>query len=155
MIKIGLYFSPPQGYPSPMSNVLKLSEFVEGTGIDLSPEANALIDYTLRTPRRQKFSRESIAEHFNETFLLIGGVPRLSLWADQNPGQFYTLFSKLLPSAIKADMNVTSSPIESMTVEQIRDLPTEQFKLLVLARAAESADQVEVMSEPEKVSKSG
>lgn len=119
------------------SNVLKLSEYVEGAGLDLSPEATALIDYTIRNPKRQKFTRESIAEQFGETFALIGGVPRLALWADQNPGQFFNLYSKLLPASVKAEMNLISSPIESMTVDQIRELPTDQFKMLLLSRAAE------------------
>jgi hypothetical protein len=30
---------------------------------------------------------------------MIGGVDRLALWADQNPGDFYKLFGKLMPPA--------------------------------------------------------
>jgi hypothetical protein len=33
----------------------------------------------------------------SDTFDLIGGVPRLALWADRNPGQFYTkLYARTL-----------------------------------------------------------
>jgi hypothetical protein len=36
---------------------------------------------------------------------MIGGIPRLALWADHNPGDFYKLYSRLLPSAASDELN--------------------------------------------------
>jgi len=47
------------------------------------------------------------AEAFQSAFDLIGGIPRLALWADKNPTAFFTLYSKLIPASIKAEVNGT------------------------------------------------
>lgn len=52
----------------------------------------------LSVPRSRSFSRKKVVSAFEGAFELIGGVPRLALWAHENPGDFYRLFSKLLPS---------------------------------------------------------
>lgn len=44
------------------------------------------------------------ADAFQQAFDLIGGIPRLALWADRNPSAFFTLYSKLIPSTVKADV---------------------------------------------------
>lgn len=36
------------------------------------------------------------AEAFAQTFEAMGGLPRLVMWADRNPGHFYKLFARLL-----------------------------------------------------------
>lgn len=40
-------------------------------------------------------TKEDIRNAFNTAFELIGGVPRLALWANENPDKFYAIFSKL------------------------------------------------------------
>ena len=42
---------------------------------------------------------------FEETFEKMGGVDRLVIWAQSEPGEFYKLYSKLLPLEVKADVN--------------------------------------------------
>ena len=42
---------------------------------------------------------------FEETFEKMGGVDRLVIWAQGDPGEFYKLYSKLLPLEVKADVN--------------------------------------------------
>jgi hypothetical protein len=46
-----------------------------------------------RLPRRP-FERNRILEALDEAFELIGGVPRLSIWAHRNPSKFYPLWLK-------------------------------------------------------------
>lgn len=121
------------------ASVLKLAEFVDPES--LSPQARTLIEYTIRTPKRKRVTRDTIVEQFNETFQLIGGVPRLALWADENPTQFFGLYAKLLPAAIKAELSMPPS-VEDLTPEQIRELTTDQLKHLLLIRAGEMADDV-------------
>jgi hypothetical protein len=124
------------------SSVLQLNDFApvssETGEAMVSKEAQALMEYTIRTPKRQRVTRETIVEQFNEVFQLIGGVPRLALWADQNPTQYYQLYSKLLPAAIKAELQLPPD-VDGMTPEQLKELSTEQLKALVLIKASELA----------------
>ena len=45
------------------------------------------------------------ADAFQAAFDLIGGIPRLALWADKNETQFYSLYSKLIPSSTKSELH--------------------------------------------------
>ena len=49
-------------------------------------------------PRAAGFNRAQVVQAFDNAFHLIGGVPRLALWADENPKEFFKLYAKLLPS---------------------------------------------------------
>lgn len=51
-------------------------------------------------PRKQK-----LLNAMDETFDLIGGVPRLAVWADENPDDFYKLYGKTLPQQIQASID--------------------------------------------------
>lgn len=42
----------------------------------------------------KKADREKILLAFEEAFELIGGVPRLAVWANENPGKFYALYAR-------------------------------------------------------------
>lgn len=39
-----------------------------------------------------------------EAFELIGGVPRLALWADKNPTEFYKICAKTIPQSNLLDI---------------------------------------------------
>ncbi len=58
--------------------------------------------YGNKTPKELKSKRA--ADAFQSAFDLIGGVPRLALWADKNPTAFFSLYSKLIPSTTKSDI---------------------------------------------------
>lgn len=83
-----------------------------GQDVSLSPELTALIERGLigdGLPPALKSSKA--AKAFQQAFEQIGGVPRLALWADQNPSKFYHLYSKLVPSTtlqeVKTALTVT------------------------------------------------
>jgi hypothetical protein len=42
----------------------------------------------------------NVREQFQHAFELIGGIPRLALWAHQNPDKFFALYSKLIPAQV-------------------------------------------------------
>lgn len=78
---------------------------------EIKPEEFALIERhvdrarnagraALPLPSRKKdgFSRQDIVNEFQNAFQLIGGVSRLTLWANANPDRFYALYTKLFPS---------------------------------------------------------
>jgi len=52
----------------------------------------------LSVPRSKDFSRKDVVQAFSDAFELIGGTPRLALWAHHNEGDFYKLYARLLPS---------------------------------------------------------
>ena len=39
----------------------------------------------------------TVKENVIEVFNLIGGVEQMSIWAAQNPNQFYNIYAKILP----------------------------------------------------------
>jgi len=55
----------------------------------------------------QPLKGQKAANAFQQAFELIGGVPRLALWADKNPSAFFALYSKMIPSTIKAEVDTT------------------------------------------------
>lgn len=106
-------------------DVTTLEEFTASE--NLSQTAQDLIQYTRSSGRKPPSSRANIALQFESTFELIGGVPRLALWADQNPGAFYSLFSKLIPNAVKADLTVINkSDLETITTDDLKRMLIER-----------------------------
>lgn len=76
-----------------------------------TPPIDAVED-TLRTlstvPRLPAFARtRNVKEQFQHAFELIGGIPRLAMWAHENPTQFYALYSKLIPQSINQKLDGT------------------------------------------------
>ena len=65
---------------------------------------------SIAIPRNNKdLRRAKVVDAFLDAFELIGGVPRLALWADENPTEFYRLYGKLVPKEeqTKTDSNMT------------------------------------------------
>jgi len=56
-------------------------------------------------PKRGPLSRQAVIDAFNEAFQQIGGVARLSLWADAHPEEFFKLYARLLPPASHPDLD--------------------------------------------------
>ena len=52
----------------------------------------------LTIPNNKEFTRKNVVQAFSTAFELIGGIPRLALWAHDNTTDFYKLYSRLLPS---------------------------------------------------------
>lgn len=75
------------------------------------------------------FSRRQIEQAFIESFEMIGGVPRLALWANEpeNYGEFLKLLMRLAPKEATAAMagqvleyrsNVPASPLNRIVPQQ-------------------------------------
>ena len=71
--------------------------------IDREPWEETLTDLangktkSIRVPRDPDIKRKRVINAFQDAFQLIGGTPRLALWADENPTEFYRIYSKLMP----------------------------------------------------------
>ena len=50
-------------------------------------------------------TRSEVIQTFQHAFELIGGTPRLAVWADTNPTDFFKLYGRLLPSASSQELD--------------------------------------------------
>jgi hypothetical protein len=87
---------------------------MHGLDLKMSPELTRLLERGLIGQSLPPVLKDSkAAKAFQQAFDMIGGVPRLALWADLNPSKFYALYSKLVPATaeidIKKDINITIS----------------------------------------------
>jgi hypothetical protein len=85
---------------------------LQGLNLEMSPELTRLLERGLIGDSLPPVLKDSkAAKAFQQAFDMIGGVPRLALWADQNPTKFYTLYSKLVPATAevntKTELKVT------------------------------------------------
>jgi len=101
----------------------------------LSQEVIQLAQYAIRKRQsRSQSVKQNIIEQFNTTFTLIGGVPRLALWADKNPTAFYALYSKMIPAAVKIDSS--SLDPNALHEDDLKDISTDKLKLMLFKQAA-------------------
>lgn len=101
----------------------------------MSPELTRLLERGLignSLPPALKDSKA--AKAFQQAFDMIGGVPRLALWADKNPTKFYTLYSKLVPAtaeilekhAITVTVKYSNPNFNTGPVEDVDEVPRER-----------------------------
>jgi len=62
--------------------------------IAASPPEGGVAEYL---PKRE-LSRSDVVYAFQSCFDNIGGVSRMAVWAEDNPGEFFKLYARLLPS---------------------------------------------------------
>lgn len=85
----------------PESEFLPADERPEETKslyLDLAPLHALANNEKITVPRDPAFSRKDVVNAFQAAFDLIGGVPRLALWANDHQTDFYKMYSKLIPS---------------------------------------------------------
>lgn len=133
--------APPLPTPERDPALQKLVDQIESSpeaalqqlDLQMSPELTRLLERGLIGSSLPPVLKDSkAAKAFQQAFDMIGGVPRLALWADQNPTKFYTLYSKLVPATAevqtKADITVHikysnpnfNSPLMDPEVEDAR-----------------------------------
>ena len=94
---------------------------------EVEEEFDAVLTDVAQSPRHHSVprtvSRKRLEQAFLSAFELIGGVPRLALWADKNPGQFYALSAKLFPQKVDARVTDTSLSAALRQLGPAHDLP--------------------------------
>ncbi len=70
---------------------------------------------TIRVPRSKNLKRDQVVAAFQNAFELVGGVPRLALWADENQTEFYRLYAKLMPK----QQDTTISQDEAFVIKHV------------------------------------
>lgn len=76
--------------------------YSEQMALVLSEEARST--RAMVAPPKKKFDRERFMCAMQETFEQIGGVSRLTLWADRNLTEYYKLYAKTIPQANLLDV---------------------------------------------------
>ncbi len=85
------------------------------------------------TRKRDGFTRDDVVKALGNAFEMIGGTTRLALWANQNPGDFYKLYARMLPAQAAPIMQVTgekltlimatdSSPLDQHPPSEVFDI---------------------------------
>jgi hypothetical protein len=70
---------------------------------------------------------KAVKEALQEAFEGLGGVPSLIAWAKEEPTEFYKLWSKIMPTEVKAEVtNIGESPVGKIQIEIISANPEHQ-----------------------------
>lgn len=115
----------------------QFDETVDKYVADLLPfMTEAALECTAINKKPKRASRNTrLLEAIQETFEVIGGVPRMALWADGNPGEFYKLLGKQIPGMVQqlnfngpTQINIVPalprSPLDGPDQEDAIDVPT-------------------------------
>jgi len=81
----------------------QFQEILDDYHRDLMPFMSeaAMECFAINKAPKQKSRNARLLDALQETFELIGGVPRMALWADGHPGEFYKLFGKQIPGMVQ------------------------------------------------------
>lgn len=83
----------------------------------MSPAFEAVLKRLPKTIRKS-----DVVEGFHHAFELIGGVPRLAIWADEHPSEFFKLYSKLIPSQLRASIDTSVKVVHTSLPPNPQDI---------------------------------
>lgn len=91
----------PQDIALPKENFFEetLEDYERKMGFLLSDVALECQDINKKPKKAARNTR--LLDAIQETFELIGGVPRMAVWADKEPGEFYKLLGKQIPGMVQ------------------------------------------------------
>jgi hypothetical protein len=111
-----------------------LPDLTEGPITPSISEVEDNLNQLACTPKLPAYTKtRNVREQFQHAFELIGGIPRLAMWAHQNPDKFYGLYSKLIPAqvtgldggAIKVELSwLNARDTSGRSPPQIIDVPS-------------------------------
>ena len=67
----------------------------------------------ISVPREVK--RQRVISAFHDAFELIGGIPRLAIWADSHPTDFFKLYARTMPG----EASQRAEAVEAPTIRHI------------------------------------
>ena len=85
---------------------------VYSEGLDLLLSDEAQVAKNLNRLPSNKERKQRFLSAINEAFELVGGVPRLALWADKNYGQFIKLAGRTLPTLVNNLQINSKGPVQ-------------------------------------------
>jgi hypothetical protein len=88
----------------------------------VSPELALLLERGIHSNKLPKgMGTAKAAQAMQQAFEMIGGVPRLMLWADANPDKFYALWARMIPQTVAP---VVAELPSNQNNDKSRDWPT-------------------------------
>ena len=115
------------------SHIHELAALDEEQGDEMSRTFQIMADARskqLSIPRTGQFKRHQVVSAFQDSFELIGGIPRLAAWAHTHPTEFYKLYSKLLGNQLEVNVDnsgiikvihaIAPSPLDAVGAPQSR-----------------------------------
>lgn len=132
--------------PTPTLSPEQIHDMASEMGdIGMSKDFVALIQRGLHSAKLPKALRgQKAAEAFQTAFELIGGVPRLALWADQNPDKFYPLVARMIPQTVAPVVADLPSQAQKDTFPTMPWLTTQRLQY---QQAAEVAEDIKIKGE--------
>ena len=91
--------------------------------------------------KREGFNRMDVVNAFQNAFEIMGGVPRLALWANANPDKFYPLYARLMPST---SINITNEGNKLVIEHSVPSSPLDDFSDLLHPQATDATIVEEV-----------
>jgi len=88
---------------------------------------------------------QKAAEAFQSAFDIIGGVPRLALWADRNPDKFYPLLARMIPQTVAP---VTAELPQGTLKDTFPQMPWLTARRLAYQESAEVAEDIQSRTIP-------
>lgn len=83
-----------------------------------------------RIPKKQA-QKQRIIQSLAEAFEIVGGVPRLALWADKNYGEFMKIVGKQIPVLVQNSIGIQANgPVTIVSAIPRSDLDGEEPKVL-------------------------
>ena len=82
----------------------ELEEEQQTLYLNMEPLQRIADGKAIRVPKNPHFSRKDVVSAFQSSFELVGGIPRLALWANDNYSEFAKLYARLLPSQASSSL---------------------------------------------------
>lgn len=81
-------------------------------------------------PKKQA-QKQRVIQALAEAFEIVGGVPRLALWADKNYGEFMKIIGKQIPVLVQNSIGIQANgPVTIVSAIPRSDLDGEEPKVL-------------------------
>lgn len=134
---------PPNAYSLTPEQVSDAMDEMKDMG--MSPDFIKLVERGLVGHKLPKALRSAKASQaMQSAFEMIGGVPRLMLWADKNPDKFYQLYARMIPQTIAP---VVAELPDSSKRESIDNMPWVAAQRLTYRLAPIGGDKIEDATE--------
>lgn len=84
--------------------------------LDMEPLTAIANGRAIRVPKNPHFTRKDVVLAFQTAFELVGGVPRLAIWANDNYTEFTKLYARLLPSQASSALGESNKMVIEMRI---------------------------------------
>lgn len=100
---------------------------------DLGPflSDQAIVGRKFNNVPKKQAQKQRVIQALAEAFEVVGGVPRLALWADKNYGEFMKIIGKQIPVLVQNSIGIQANgPVTIVSAIPRSDLDGEEPKVL-------------------------